>query len=1019
MPGSNGKRTVGAMTITSGEAVAYPNAEVPSRPLTPAQRHRLEHRFEAIIFDWDGTAIGDRRADGSPVRRLVEDACALGMDIGIVSGTHVGNVDRQLGARPEGPGLLHLLLNRGSEVYEVDVDGPRLVWRRTATPAEEAALSEAAELTIQRLAARGLDARVISQRLNRRKIDLIPDPAWSDPPKARIAELVRAVESRIHERGFQSLGEVVALAETAAAEAGLPDARVTTDAKHVEIGLTDKSDSARWFFRLLARRGVAAGLTLIAGDELGRLSGEGGSDSRLLIPEAERATVASVGVEPGGVPAEVLWVGGGPPAFLALLEDQVARRRRREVPAIDPDPEWTVAVDGIDLELERAHEALLTVADGRIGTRGTPLGEHPSTAPAVLAAGLYRGEGAQSTLLRAPLWNQLPFDIGKESSVRRVLDLRTVSLRQEITVAGASLNALLFASLAHPGTVCLRAQGSSDLLGDAAPLVAPPGTEVEAGKKRGRSWMLTRGSTGGLAAAASEDRAGDRATATLDRLGRYEGDPERQPEARTAFTGLAAAEERGFERLLVEHRAAWGRRWEEADVRIEGDPDLQLAVRFALGHLMASVADSGQAAVGARGLSGSAYGGHVFWDACVFVLPFLAATHPEAARAVLEYRVRRLPDALAAARAVGRAGARFPWESAASGFDVTPTSLLTRAGERLAVTTGKYEEHVVAGVAWAVSCYLDWTADTSFARGSGGRILVETARYWASRAEVEADGRAHIRQVTGPDEYHERVDDNAYTNVMARWNLRRAAALDPSDAQGVTDSERRRWLEIAGSLVDGYDPESGRYEQFAGFWGLEPLVVSEVAPTRPIAADLLLGSSRVAGAQIVKQADVLMLHHLVPDEVEPDSLGPNLSYYEPRTAHASSLSPGVHASLFARAGDLAKAGEALRLAARIDLDDVSKTTAGGLHLAAMGSVWQALAFGFAGIRSRAEVLELDPRLPPDCNGLELRLRFRGVRLRVRIDPEGAAIASEAPLAVRLVGSAATVTAGDGTFQTVS
>ena len=172
----------------------------------------------------------------------------------------------------------------------------------------------------------------------------------------------------------------------------------------------------------------------------------------------------------------------------------------------------------------------------------------------------------------------------------------------------------------------------------------------------------------------------------------------------------------------------------------------------------------------------------------------------------------------------------------------------------------------------------------------------------------------------GPDEYHEPVDDNAFTNVLARWNLRQAAALDEVD-----DAERARWLTIADALVDGYDRASGLYEQFAGFFELEPLVIEEIAPRRPIAADLLLGAERTAGAQVLKQADVLMLHHLLPDEVAPGSLVPNLDFYEPRTAHGSSLSPAIHASLLARAGRYRPALDALQIAARIDLDDLTGT----------------------------------------------------------------------------------------------
>jgi trehalose/maltose hydrolase-like predicted phosphorylase len=275
---------------------------------------------------------------------------------------------------------------------------------------------------------------------------------------------------------------------------------------------------------------------------------------------------------------------------------------------------------------------------------------------------------------------------------------------------------------------------------------------------------------------------------------------------------------------------------------------------------------------------------------------------------------------------------------------------------------------------------VDWSGDEEFAQGPGRRILVETARYWASRIRLLKDGSAHIYGVIGPDEYHESVDDNAYTNVMARWNLRRAAESD-----GIDDEERRRWVELANALVDGYDPETGIYEQFSGFAKLEPLIIEEVAPRRPIAADVLLGAERVAGAQVIKQADVLLLHHLVPDEVVAGSLGPNLRFYEPRTAHGSSLSPATYASLLARAGEWDKALEALHLAARMDLDDLTGSTAAGLHLATMGGLWQALAFGFAGLRPRAGMLNVDPVLPPSWAALELRVRFSGSKVRIRFE----------------------------------
>ena len=915
----------------------------PARPvrLPPA----LDRRFEAVVFDWDAAAAPDRGADPGALPRLVEELSTHGLDLALITGTDVGDLGAQLGARPAGPGHLYFCVNRGSEVFEADADGLRRLDRREATATEEAALDTAAAATVAELGRLGVAAELVSRGPSRRTIDLIPEPEWAKPPKARTAELRAAVEERLHRAGLAGLRGAVELAVAAARDAGLDDPRVSSDAKHVEIGLTDKADSARWAFSELARRGIGARLVLVVGDAFGPLGGLIESDPLLPVGEANGATVVSVADEPRGAPAEVLSMHGGPALFLRLLSDQLERRRRGDLPELDGDPDWTLLVDRRDPRLERVEESLLALADGRLGTRGVPLLRSESATPGVVYAGVYAGEGPATALAPCPDWTRLGTAPAGAAS-RRVLHLRTGLLREESTVTS-----LRFSSLPRPGTVALRAEAKPELL--------PRG-----GRRR----------LGEAVHAAFFDR---RRRRIFERLGAY------APDAPEAQAALDAARDAGFERLLSEQREAWAARWEESDVRIEGDGALQQAVRFALFHLMSSVADAGEAAVGARGLSGPAYRGHVFWDSDVFVLPFLAATHPSAARAMLEYRVRRLSAACEAAHEHGRAGARFPWESARDGFDVTPASARLANGQLVPIRTGELEEHIVGDVAWAAACYLDWTGDEAFAAGAGGELFVETARYWASRIRTERDGRAHIYGVIGPDEYHEPVDDNAFTNVLARWNLRRAAAFE-----GVDDRERARWLMIADALVDGYDTASGIYEQFAGFFDLEPLVIAEIAPRRPIAADLLLGAERTAGAQVLKQADVLMLHHLLPEEVARGSLLPNLDFYEPRTAHGSSLSPAIHAGLFARAGRYRSALGALQIAARIDLDDLTASTAGGLHLATMGGLWQALAFGFAGVRPCARGLCVDPRLPHEWSSLELSLRFRGQPLRLRIDHDG-------------------------------
>jgi trehalose/maltose hydrolase-like predicted phosphorylase len=961
----------------------------------------LRRRFEALVFDWDGTAVPDRRSDAAPVRDLIEQLCRWGMHVAIVSGTHVDNVDGQLRARPVGPGCLLLGLNRGSEIFVVDEGGPRLVERRTATPAEDRALDAAATRTVEMLAARGLRAEIVSQRLNRRKIDLIPEPAWRDPPKAEIDRLVAAVTERLSAVGIGGLTDAVTIAEAAARSSGLDNPRVTSDAKHVEIGLTDKADSARWLFSFVRRHGVGPGLVLLGGDEFGVLGGVPGSDSLMMVPEAARATVVSVGKEPAGVPNGVVALGGGPQRFEALLADQLARRHRAEVPLLDEDPEWIISVDVMERKRARAVEALLTLSDGQLGTRGSSLMVRATVPAVVLASGVYDGHGADTRLLECPIWQRVPPERDAHG-LHQVLDLHTFLLQESYPGRSASRRVLRWSSLARPGTVALRADCPAGTTNTSPLLIAPHEYEpTEAGSTHQRAWMRIEATEGGVVTAASQracPQPGGREV--LERLGAYVTDPAEAPPTETALSRLAELDEAGFERLLEEHRCAWARRWDDAQISIAGDAGLQLSARFALAHLLASTPDSGEAAVGARGLTGTAYRGHVFWDTDVFVLPVLAATHPSAARAILEYRARRLPAARVAARAEGHLGARFPWESARSGRDVTPDQASDRRGHVVPIRTGGLEVHIVGCVAWAVAHYLDWTDDAAFAAGAGAELLIETARYWASRIRLSADGRGHLYGVIGPDEYHEPVDDNAFTNVLARWNLRRAASLE---SPAVAIEQRDRWRRLADALVDGYNPARGCYEQFTGFFDLEPVRIAEVAPRRPIAADLLLDTERVQQTQIIKQADVLMLHHLLPDEVVAGSLVPDLDFYEPRTAHGSSLSPGIHASLLARAGRLDEALALLELTARIDLDDITDTTAGGLHLGAMASVWHALIFGFLGTRPRADVLELDPHVPHQWGTLEVRLCYHGRRVTIRATPDQLTVTPEAPVVIAIAG----------------
>lgn len=919
----------------------------------------------------------DRVSDASRLREAVEGLCGAGFDVVVITGTHVKNVDGQLRARPGGPGRLLFCVNRGSEVFECGRDGPTLVLRREATAEENDQLDRAAALTVERLRDRGLEAEIVSQRLNRRKVDIIPLPQWADPPKVRIAELLSAVEERLHAAGIASVAEVVTIAEAAATEAGLPNARISSDAKYVEIGLTDKADAARWTFADLWEHGITAADVLVAGDEFGPLGGVPGSDSLILVPEAEGALAVTVGREPFGAPRGVLALPGGPDRIIEVLEDQLKRRERGQPPLPRPLSGWCVTVDGFDAEHERERASVLTVADGRIGSVGVPLLAHSAASAGTLAAGFYDGEGSAEHLRPLPGWNQLATPLAGSSRLARTLDLRTGVLAQDVEQDEEQFSAVGFSALHDPGTAVLWAAGDPALLG---PLDGGSGDT-----------LITTLQNGALGVHVNDVLRGNGNQTVLERIAVYAAG-----ETITARSRGDAARAHGVNALHRAHREAWAARWRDADILITGDDELQRNVRFSLFQLMGAVATSDEAALGARGLSGDGYNGHVFWDSDVFVIPFLAATCPAAARAMLEYRVRRIGTAMERAGELGREGAKFPWESASTGREITPAMVLGPRGEKVVVRTGEMEDHIVADVAWAACRYDDWTEDESFRRGPLTRLLVETARYWASRIECDGDGSAHIRHVIGPDEYHDDVDDNAFTNVMARWNLR--AAMTRAGAQ-CEEREVRTWGTLADRLVDGLDPETLVYEEFAGFSELTPFPLRQTYGPGPLAADSLIGFDRIQSLQVVKQADALMLHVMVPGEVAVDSLRPNLDRYLPITAHGSSLSPAVHAALLARVSRHQEALDLLRFAAGMDVDGVSATTAHGLHVATMGGVWLAMVEGFAGIQAEGDGLCIRPRLPGAWEDVTVNLVFRGVRVQVHIRGDEVKVDTDRPLRV--------------------
>lgn len=679
-------------------------------------------------------------------------------------------------------------------------------------------------------------------------------------------------------------------------------------------------------------------------------------------------------------------------SLCAFLDDQLRRRHYRRVPSIDKDPAWVIEIGDQDPAMRRITESLLTVGSHGIGTRGAVEEADEYAVRGTLIAGVYEHTGENESLLAAPDWTALRLEPPPDHDVR-FLDLRTgVLLREESSVRGLPLRTMRFSSVSRPGVVALAAEASRRRLATTDPLT--PCSHTDGHRRSTATTVSDHG--GGICAVAEQRARVDGGLRTLERIVAYAGSDDHPVDAACVTRRLDDAPAAGFDALLREQRAGWGARWQAVDVRIPDDPEAQLACRYALFQLWTNVNSGGstdELAVGARGLSGGGYRGHVFWDADVFVAPAMASIDPAAAHAMTRYRLRRLTPARERAAGEGRHGARFPWESASTGVEVTPRS--AQLGDDVVpILTGLQEEHITADVAWSAQFCDRWTGSVATGRGDRTALLVAAARYWVDRLRVASDGSAHIDAVIGPDEYHVHVDDNAFTNVMARWNLR--AAADAIDA----GEEAAHWRDLADRLVDGFCPANGVYEQFRGYFDLEPLLVTDYADP-PVAIDLLLGPERVASSQLIKQPDALMAFHMVPDEMRPWTLGANLDFYEPRTAHGSSLSPALTASLYARAGRPDEGLVLLRQALRLDLGDTTGMTAAGLHLANLGGVWQALLHGFAGVSVRDDTIAVDPALPAAWPRFSIRFRALGAHLRLDVDHGVVQVDSDRPVRMRV------------------
>jgi alpha,alpha-trehalose phosphorylase len=476
----------------------------------------------------------------------------------------------------------------------------------------------------------------------------------------------------------------------------------------------------------------------------------------------------------------------------------------------------------------------------------------------------------------------------------------------------------------------------------------------------------------------------------------FSASPE-QLAARTDWT-LDRARRHGFAAILAEQQRYAADFWERSDVEVELESGalenggwLQQALRFNLFHLLQATARVDGAGVPAKGLTGSAYEGHYFWDTEIYVLPFLVRTAPDVARGLLLHRYKLLDSARERARLLNQRGAKYPWRT----INGEEASAYYAAG------TAQY--HINADIAYAIREYVSGTNDSEFLATKGVEILVETARLWVDLGfhSARLDGQFVIHGVTGPDEYTTVVNNNTFTNLMARENLRYAAdvveALEQErpdryqelvDRTGLARSELGAWRRAAEAMFIPFDQRLGIHPQDDDFLDKE-IWDFEATPAGSYPLLLHYHPLVIYRFQVIKQPDVVLAMFLLPDEFTPEQKRRNFTYYDPLTTGDSSLSAPIQAIMAIELGRSELGREYAAQGVLMDLADVHANARDGCHIAAMGGSWMIVSYGIAGLRDKDGKLRFDPRMPTGWQRLRFRLLHQGRSLQVELTPESA------------------------------
>ena len=479
----------------------------------------------------------------------------------------------------------------------------------------------------------------------------------------------------------------------------------------------------------------------------------------------------------------------------------------------------------------------------------------------------------------------------------------------------------------------------------------------------------------------------------------------------SAGKGCLEAKEKGFDVCLREHREAWERIREQSEVLLEGNDRAALALRASQYHLNCiAPRHAKNMSIPARGLSGQTYKGAIFWDSEIFFLPMFLYTQPEIARSLLAYRIETLPGALKKAAEYGYRGAFYAWESQEGGEEgCTNFNVVDVFTHRPVRTYFRDRQiHISADIVYALRSYYETTGDRTLLENGGAGVILECARFYLSRAGLHADREdVDFADVIGPDEYHERVANNAFTNRMIRHCLETALQLekifrDRPEWFGTLLKERqfeKDWnlLRLLLPRIRGPLQRNGIIEQFDGYFDLEDCSLDVVRGRLQDPREYWGGDHGVAGTtQVIKQADVIAMMALFPEDYTQQETDRNWEYYEPRTEHGSSLSSCMYALTACRTGRLEEAWNLFLRTASIDVTGGGKQWAGeiyigGTHPASNGGAWMIAALGFAGLRMRNGEPELHPNLPEQVRRLSFPITAKGKNLRVEVTHEGAEI----------------------------